>query len=1461
MAEPFSAGSAYATIKPQLAKNWRQDLKAQVEDPKNDPKATVKVQPKVGLSQQFQQELRARMAKISANVMVNPKLGPTTAFKTELRTAMSKISTTVKVDAKLGSTAELKRDLRTATANLPALKVGVDLDFTRARQQLAAFRAATPDLHLNVDLDTTAASAHMAALIAQAMALRGALNGIDIPGGGGLNGVARGASSIVGPASAAATALAALAAVNLVPLVGQLAQAAGVVSLIPAGAAAAAASLATVVIGGNGVMDAFKAAGEAAVSSGQAATSSAKQQRAAARQVEDAERAVADARENATWTAKDGARQIASAERQVQDAQKRSLDAQEDLTRARKDAQQQIEDLNFALKGSAIDEEDALIAVERARERLRDLGKDGQPVSALDVREAQNGVQSALRRVDEVRRRNSELQAETDAANRAGVEGAQQVVDAREAAQEAAQGEIDAVVNLSETRASVARNDAQAQRQVEDALRRVADAQEAQAEAMTASAGGVDKFAEAMANLSPNAQDFVTKVRAMGDEWRNLRIEIQDNLFAGLGSSIQDLGNNYFPILREGLGGIATEINGGLKRAIEDLNSESTKLDWSNVLNNTKDAIGPFMDGISSLAGALTNIASIGSDFLVGGAESFSETMQGFEDWTNSSEGRDRIRDFMEKSIDSLKQLKDLFIEVGRVIGGLFSTSEENGKSMIQSMTDNLREFADWMGTPEGQARMSQFWDDAQQTAEDMLRLVGEAIKLADKVSKIVDSKFGLTTGNQGLVDENGNAVNKDGERVIGRAGIFPGIKADSWLGRLLGGGDDGGESAPDAPEGGVPSVGGTPLDGANLQSALKDQIAAGNTEGGSFLGDLGDPEKWGEKWDSFSNTVASGWNEKVSPSLQGVKDKAAEIGKGFIDDVQTKAGNAWAGLKDGVSSGWTSIQGTWQTLRTEGLGGLANDFTSKITNGSVTSWKDLPGAISSGVGDIVDRQFPWLSNALGTLQGTFQNITGYIAGFFDGMGQSIAGVWEGVVRNVKNAVQRIGELLQKVPTKIGPITVPGGQGARELGDKLVGWAQANAAGGFITGPGTGTSDSILSWLSNGEYVVKASQVAKPGVRTILEALNDGWVPDLSYMRSMLPAFATGGYVGEAGDRALSFARSKAGLPYVYGGAGGDSWDCSGYMSGIHNALTGQSVRYVTGSDFAALGYEPGFDPNGFSIGTDGGVGTGGHMAGTLFGINVESDGSNGVQFGGGADGALDFPMVWHLPRHLWNPPSMDDPYSESIQGLDYGNDGASGLDYSGGGTTPAAPQFSTTPPPTTSYNGPSGTSTTTSNLPDAGKLSPAHDPQQVFRASADTFRGKLPGIAQQMISGWLPDGLLSPGGLVGGLMSAGQELFNWYRNQAAGGTNVAGGGVGGFDPGSVISGFLGGTGPQPIPAPYKAAPLSAVDQFVRNAPAPAAAGVSAGGDTYQFHVTNIDEAFRKYQQMQSRKAAGFMSR
>lgn len=128
--------------------------------------------------------------------------------------------------------------------------------------------------------------------------------------------------------------------------------------------------------------------------------------------------------------------------------------------------------------------------------------------------------------------------------------------------------------------------------------------------------------------------------------------------------------------------------------------------------------------------------------------------------------------------------------------------------------------------------------------------------------------------------------------------------------------------------------------------------------------------------------------------------------------------------------------------------------------------------------------------------------------------------------------------------------------------------------------------------------------------------------------------------------KAVEIAEESSGKPYRYGGAGDALhqflYDCSGFMSDIYSSLTGQQTgvrRFSTTSNFAALGFMPGYDRNSlFNIGVNPQPGMSGHMAGTLGGVNVESGGAaNMTQYGGTAAGALSpqFSQQWHLPNGM----------------------------------------------------------------------------------------------------------------------------------------------------------------------------------------------------------------------------------
>ncbi|NKX87493.1 hypothetical protein [Nocardia coubleae] len=103
------------------------------------------------------------------------------------------------------------------------------------------------------------------------------------------------------------------------------------------------------------------------------------------------------------------------------------------------------------------------------------------------------------------------------------------------------------------------------------------------------------------------------------------------------------------------------------------------------------------------------------------------------------------------------------------------------------------------------------------------------------------------------------------------------------------------------------------------------------------------------------------------------------------------------------------------------------------------------------------------------------------------------------------------------------------------------------AGGGTVRGPGTGTSDSILARLSNGEFVVNAA--ATSNALPLLEAINAGWVPSAGYLAGMLPGFADGGVVGSSPMGDPNRWRDLLGtglIADVLGGVGGAAIDAAG---------------------------------------------------------------------------------------------------------------------------------------------------------------------------------------------------------------------------------------------------------------------------------------------------------------------------
>lgn len=184
-----------------------------------------------------------------------------------------------------------------------------------------------------------------------------------------------------------------------------------------------------------------------------------------------------------------------------------------------------------------------------------------------------------------------------------------------------------------------------------------------------------------------------------------------------------------------------------------------------------------------------------------------------------------------------------------------------------------------------------------------------------------------------------------------------------------------------------------------------------------------------------------------------------------------------------------------------------------------------------------------------------------------------------------------------------------------------------HAEGGEITG-GIPGKDSVPLIGMPGEHMLDTDDVTRlggqPGVYRLRAALKHGAVPhyDVGGAVTAQPASAA-----NRAQQLEQYAQGLAGLPY------GGEWDCSGLQSHLALEAVGlspDSGRMSTANEgdwVNALGFKTGLGrPGDFQLGwiNDPSMPGGGHTASTLpNGVDTESNGDAGVQYGGKAIGAL----------------------------------------------------------------------------------------------------------------------------------------------------------------------------------------------------------------------------------------------
>ena len=467
-----------------------------------------------------------------------------------------------------------------------------------------------------------------------------------------------------------------------------------------------------------------------------------------------------------------------------------------------------------------------------------------------------------------------------------------------------------------------------------------------------------------------------------------------------------------------------------------------------------------------------------------------------------------------------------------------------------------------------------------------------------------------------------------------------------------------------------------------------------------------------GEKWNEFTALLSAGWTFIKTSVIDAWNNAWAALQVGWAG-ITTAVSAAWNTVKDGLSAGWNWIKTTvidaWSMYWT----GVQAGF-EVIKNALVAAWNFVRDVFVNVWNAIKTAVVDAFVNAFNVLRGAFTVVTGALSGAWDTLKNALMAGWQWidskVIGGFRSGMDAFKGFFQSVVDGIGsawdglrsllakPInfmigTVYNGgilKAWNTIAGFLPGLSEASPLstipehrkGGRIVGPGTGTSDDVLMWGSNGEHMLTYDDVQDLGGHGAVYAMRNalqhgqGFTFDGKSLQllprhldnkkgdlvgaapELFPKYRDGGEIRPMWEiqleRGHKWAQSRHGRPYVLGGSanGAGGTDCSGFMSGIANVIQGgdgarqwATMAFNNGGNqqmpSGPQGFVAGLKAHTLSIGVTNGGAAGGHTAGTLGAVgsfpavNVESGGAPSmVKYGVGAAGADDsyFRTHYHLP-------------------------------------------------------------------------------------------------------------------------------------------------------------------------------------------------------------------------------------
>lgn len=393
--------------------------------------------------------------------------------------------------------------------------------------------------------------------------------------------------------------------------------------------------------------------------------------------------------------ASQAADQIANAEHRIAQAQRGARDAQDALNEARETAADRLRDIQTQYARSALDQKEAAQAVKDAELALREARRSGDRNERV---RAELALESARLSQVEVANRLTDVEQEYQDRMAKGVDGS------------------DEVRNATERQA--------------DAMYELAEAQKALAQAQKGG-GGANAQAEAYAKLSVAGKALVDTFHRLGPEWRRVQQATQQSILVGVADDVKALSSSYLPVMLKQLPAVGAGWNNIFRSISATANEAGFVRDMDESLGlmavmwqRVGDSFGHFFSGFR-------NWVRVGADFMPRLGSWVDRMSIRWELWSAKVRATGKAHEWIQNALVTGHQFNQLLGAWGTSLYRIFALGNDPG--FLQALVAGSQAFRDWLGTAEGQDRITHMWERMRDVGSAAWRVIKAVLDIVSQ--------------------------------------------------------------------------------------------------------------------------------------------------------------------------------------------------------------------------------------------------------------------------------------------------------------------------------------------------------------------------------------------------------------------------------------------------------------------------------------------------------------------------------------------------------------------------------------------------------------------------------------------------------------------------------------------------------------------------------------------------------